>query len=156
MCWICISKPGTPKCNVTILPTTLRCLVRWCLFWFISDTSSIACVTGPWHWKQSSFLTMTESYVGGSSQADFRATHKLFLRTENSRYKTVLDMYVSGTRIRHVIQTWSICYLEDKDGDDMMTVIMKTTRWRAWRKCNQSHTDEQTEGRSIPLLETSP
>ena len=98
--------------------------------------------------KKMYFLTMIENYVGVSRQTEFRAIHnKLFLRTEHKRYKTVLDMDVSGPRLGHVIWIWIICYHEDNDcdGDKIMTVIMKTMRWQAWQKCNQSHTDGRTD-----------
>ena len=50
------------------------------------------------------FLNMAENYVGLSRHAEFRAIHnQLFLRTEYNRHKTVLDMDVSGPRLRHMI-----------------------------------------------------
>jgi hypothetical protein len=77
------------------------------------------------------FLNMTENYAAVSTQAEFRTIqNKLFLRTEYNRYKTVLDMDVSGPRLGHVILIWIICYHEDNDCDDdmIMAVIMRTMR----------------------------
>jgi len=47
---------------------------------------------------------MTKNYVGVSRQAEFRTKHNtLFLRTDYNRYKTLLDMDVSWSRLGHVI-----------------------------------------------------
>ena len=72
--------------------------------------------------------------------------NKVFLRTEYNRYKSVLDMDVSGPRLRHVIWIWIICYHEDNDcDDDTMTVIMKTMKWQAWQSATRV---TQTNGRT--------
>ena len=136
------------QCNNATHYTSMSCTMLFVLgyFWHIISCTCDRHMTV----KTMYCLTMTENYVGVSRQAEFRAIHnKLFLRTEYDIYKAVLDMGVSGPRMRHVIWIWIICYHEDKDCDDdmikIMTVIMKTMRWQPWQKCNQSHTDGRTK-----------